>query len=40
MDCYSFVWVLWIIVPFLGFLLGIHHNPRFHESWGGKTLVV
>ena len=47
MDGYDFVWIIWIIWTFVWILvgsisrvyLGIHHNPRFVESWVGKTLV-
>ena len=37
MDFWTFVWILVCFISRV--LLGIHHNPRFVESWVGKTLV-
>ena len=42
---YGFVWLwyglLWILVCTISRVyLGIHLNPRFLQSWVGKTLVV
>ena len=37
MDYYGFVWILGCSIS--RFSLGIHLNPRFVESWVGKTLV-
>ena len=37
MDFWTFVWVL--VCSISRVYLGIHPNPKFVESWVGKTLV-
>ena len=47
MVWYGFVWICMDFWTYVGILvcsisrvwLGIHPNPRFVESWTGKTLV-